>query len=132
MKCLGVIKDLVITLAQLPMKSIVMDVIVVDIPPKFGMSLSRSWSKKLGCSLHLDMSYETIPIFGGMHIRLYRETQLAYIVSAHENSTNHPIYVVEQDLGLTILHTSTDEVGSLPIKNPSNSKKKTKNLDLEN
>ena len=40
--------------------------------------------------------------------------------------------MVEQDLGLTILHTSTDEAGSLPIKNPSDSKKKTKNLDLEN
>ena len=39
-KCLGVIKDLVITLAQLPVKSVVMDVIVADIPPKFGMLLS--------------------------------------------------------------------------------------------
>ena len=38
--CLGVIKDLVITLTRLPMKSIVMDVIVVDIPPRFGMLLS--------------------------------------------------------------------------------------------
>ena len=39
-KCLGFIKDLVITLAQLPMKSIVMDVIVANIPPRFGMLLS--------------------------------------------------------------------------------------------
>ena len=38
--CLGVIKDLVITLTRLPMKSIVMDVIVIDIPPRFGMLLS--------------------------------------------------------------------------------------------
>jgi hypothetical protein len=41
-KCLGVIKDMVVTLFQLPMKSILMDIIVVDVPPKFGMLLSRS------------------------------------------------------------------------------------------
>jgi hypothetical protein len=41
-KCLGVIKDLVVTLFLLPMKSVVMDIMVVDVPPKFGMILSRS------------------------------------------------------------------------------------------
>jgi hypothetical protein len=38
-KCLGVIKDMVVTLFQLPMKSVVMDIVVVDVPPKFGMLL---------------------------------------------------------------------------------------------
>jgi hypothetical protein len=48
-KCLGVIKDLVVTLSQLPMKSVVMDIVVADIfLPKFGMFLSRSWEKKVG------------------------------------------------------------------------------------
>ena len=50
-KCLGVIKDMVVTLFQLPMKSILMDIIVVDIPPKFGMLLLRSWIKRLGGTL---------------------------------------------------------------------------------
>ena len=36
-KCLGVIKDLVVSLFQLPMKSVVMDIVVVDVPPKFGI-----------------------------------------------------------------------------------------------
>jgi hypothetical protein len=47
-QCLGVIKDLVVTLFQLPMKSVVMDIVVADVPPKFGMLLSRSWIKILG------------------------------------------------------------------------------------
>ena len=47
-KCLGVIKDLVVNLTQLPMKSVIMDVVVSDITPKFGMLLSRSWAKKVG------------------------------------------------------------------------------------
>jgi hypothetical protein len=50
-KCLGVIKDMVVTLFQLPMKSILMDVVVVDVPPKFGMLLLRSCIKIFGGTL---------------------------------------------------------------------------------
>jgi hypothetical protein len=64
-KCLGVIKDLVVSLSQIPAKSLVMDIVVADIPPRFGMFLSRSWGKKLGGSLQMDLSYATIPIFWG-------------------------------------------------------------------
>ena len=39
-KCLGLIKDLVVNLTQLPSKSIMMDIVVADIPPKFGLLLS--------------------------------------------------------------------------------------------
>ena len=35
-KCLGLIKDMAVTLNKLPSKTIVMDVVVADIPPKFG------------------------------------------------------------------------------------------------
>jgi hypothetical protein len=38
-KCLGFIKDMVVTLFQLPMKSILMDIVVSDVPPKFCMLL---------------------------------------------------------------------------------------------
>ena len=50
-KCLGVIKDLVVNLTHLPMKSVIMDVVVADITPKFGMLLSRSCAKKVGGTL---------------------------------------------------------------------------------
>ena len=50
-KCMGMIKYLVVNLAQIPIKSILMDVVVVDIPPKYGMLLSRSWGTNLGGSL---------------------------------------------------------------------------------
>jgi hypothetical protein len=58
------IKDLVVNPAQIPAKRILMDVVVVDIPPKYGMLLSRSWGAKLGGSLQLDMTYATISVFG--------------------------------------------------------------------
>ena len=74
MKCLEVIKDLVVTLFQFPMRSVVMDIVVADVPPKFGMLLSRSWIKRLGGTLHMDLTYATIIVFGGEHRRLYRES----------------------------------------------------------
>jgi hypothetical protein len=46
-----VIKYLSISLFQLPMKSVVMDIEVVDVPPKFSMLLSRSWIKIVGGNL---------------------------------------------------------------------------------
>ena len=36
-KFLGLIKDMVVSLTKLPSKTVVMDVVVVDIPPKFGV-----------------------------------------------------------------------------------------------
>jgi ribonuclease HI len=102
-KCMGMIKDLVVTLAQVPVKSVLMDVVIADVPPKYGMLLSRSWGAKLGGSLQLDMSYATIPMFGGQFTRLYRETRLAYTVSDPLNPNNFPIYVADQDLGNCIL-----------------------------
>ena len=41
-KCMGFIKYLVISLAQIPAKTLVMDVALAEIPLKFGMLLSRS------------------------------------------------------------------------------------------
>jgi hypothetical protein len=105
-KRLGVIKDMVVTLSQLPMKSVVLDVIVADIPPKFGMLLSRSWTKKVGGTLQMDLSYVIIPMFGGELRRFYREVRLAYLVSDHGNPGNDPIYVVEDELCSSIFHIS--------------------------
>ena len=41
-RCLGLIKDLVISLHQIPEKSVVMDIVVSDVPTKFVMLLFRS------------------------------------------------------------------------------------------
>ena len=102
-QCLGVIKYLVMTLFQLPMKSVVMDIMVADVPPKFGMILSISWIKRLGGILQMDLTYTTIPVFGGEHRRLYREAQLAYIISDEANPTNHPFFSLDTDLGSSLL-----------------------------
>jgi hypothetical protein len=98
---LGLIKDLVVSLSQIPAKNTVMDVVVVDIPPKFGMFLSRSWDAKLKGTLQMDMSYVNILVFG-QDRRLYREVFLKYMVSNKSQPNNHPIYFVEIEIGSSI------------------------------
>jgi ribonuclease HI len=119
-QCLGVIKDLVVSLFHLPMKSVVMDIVVADVPPKFSMFLSRSWIKNLGGTLQMDLTYTTIPIFGGEQRRLYREAQLAYIVSDEVEPTNHPIFALDTELGSSLLQLTDSPERSLLIrKHPS-------------
>ena len=71
-KCLGLIKDMVVSLTKFPSKTVVMDIVVVDIPPKFDVFLSRSWTSKLIGSLQMDMSYATIHVLNE-NKRLYSE-----------------------------------------------------------
>jgi hypothetical protein len=111
-KCICMIKYLVVNLAQIPVKIILMDVVVADIPLKYGMLLSRSWSAKLGGSLQLDMTYIIISVFGGQYTLLYREMRLAFMVGDPYNPNNHRLYIVDQDLGSCILSIDDDiEVG---------------------
>jgi hypothetical protein len=102
-KCLGLIKDLVVSLAQIPSKNMVMDVVVADIPPKFVMLQSRLWVAKLKGTLQMDMSYATIPIFG-QDRRLYREVFLKYMVSNKTQPNNHHIYFVDIEFGSSIFY----------------------------
>lgn len=74
-KCLGVIKDMVVSLAQIPSRNLVMDVVVADISTRFGMLLSISWGAKLGGVLKLDFTHAIILVFGAGERRLYRETR---------------------------------------------------------
>jgi ribonuclease HI len=115
-QCLGFIKDLVVSFFQLPMKSMVMDIVLADVPPKFGMLLSRSWIKRLGGMLHMDLTYATILVFGGEHRRLYREAQLGYIVSDEANPTNHHIFALDTDLGSSLLQVTETPKAPLQIR----------------
>jgi hypothetical protein len=106
-KCIGLIKDLCITLAQISTKHLVMDIIMADIPPKYGMLLSRSWRAKLRGTLQLDMSYTTIPIFSQQRI-FYKETLMKYMVGSQEKPHNYPLYSAHSDLDSFIIYNNGD------------------------
>jgi hypothetical protein len=100
--CLGMIKDLVVHLAQIPIKSVLMDTGVADVPVNYEMILSRSWESKLGGSLQMDMTYATIPVFGGDTRKLY------CIVSDPNHPNNYLVNSKEQDLGCFILYVNDE------------------------
>ena len=87
---------MVVSLAQIPARSLVMDVVVADFPARFGMLLYRSWGAKLGGALKLDFTYAAIPIFGGEERRLYRETRFVKKITKN-GARNSPVYSQEKD-----------------------------------
>ena len=113
-KCLGLIKDLVVTLSLAPFSIIIMDVVVIDIPPKFDMFLFRSWASKLKGTLEMDMAYATIPLFGE-HRKLYREKRLAYVVNSQDKPENYPICEIDTNLGSSIFYNDFNFEEEQPV-----------------
>ena len=98
---------------QYPTKTILVDIVVADIPPKYAMMLSRSWGAKLQGSLQLDMSYATISVFGQPK-NLYRETLMEYVVSSHEKPQNFPIYSVHSNMDSFNLYNAITNLEDIP------------------
>ena len=84
-----------------------MDIYVADIPPQYGMLLSRSWGTKLQGTVQMDMTYATILVFSQPRI-LYRETHMKYMVSSQEKPEKSPLYSIHTDLDSFILYN--DEI----------------------
>ena len=53
----GLIKNLRVDLFACSDNSTMMDVVVIDLPPTYGMLLSRKWAAGLGGYLLMDLSY---------------------------------------------------------------------------
>ena len=67
----------------------------------------------------MDLTYATIPMFGGETRRLYRENQLAYIISKESRSVNHPIYAVDTDFRSYILQIDDNQQTSIQLTEPT-------------
>ena len=67
----------------------------------------------------MDLTYPTIPMFGGETKRLYRENQFTYIISNAKNSINQPIYAVDTEFGACILQIDDSQPTSMQLKKPT-------------
>ena len=83
-----------------------MDMVVADVPPKFGMLLSKSWDSKLKGTLQIYMFYATILVFGEQR-RLYRKKQLAYVVSNQNKLINNHVCAMDTKIGSSIFYYDT-------------------------
>lgn len=104
--CIGLIKDLEVSLDQIPAKNVLMDVVVADVPPRFGMLFSRSWGAKLKGTIEIDFSYATIPVFGQLR-KLYSEKKMKYMITSKEKPVNHQIIVVHTYLESFVLYSDS-------------------------
>ena len=106
--CLSMIRDVVVNLAQIPSKTIMMDVVLADVPVNYIILLSISWGAKLGGSLQLDIYYTSILVFKGKTWRLYREERYAYTISDLKKLYNHSKYSTDDDMGNYLLAVNVD------------------------
>jgi len=102
-RCLDLTKGLCVTLTQIQEKNVVVDIVVANIPPKYGMLLSRYWGETLQGTLQMDMTYATIPIFRQQR-RLYRENLMKYMVRNQDQPNNYPLYSIHSNMDSFILY----------------------------
>ncbi|KAH9310005.1 hypothetical protein KI387_037916, partial [Taxus chinensis] len=75
----GRIKDAQLAFDVFPEKRVLATILVADIPPSYGMLLSRNLCKEVGGETHMDWSHALIPVNGKMK-KLLPEKQTEYIV----------------------------------------------------
>ena len=95
-----------------------MDIVVADVPPKYGMLLSRSWGAKLQGTMQMDMTYATILVFNQTR-RLYKESHMQYTVTSQDRPRNSPIYSVNTGLDSFIMfnnETPSEQVTLTELK----------------
>ena len=57
-----------------------MDIIVIDVPPSWGILLSQKWAAELGGQLHNDFTYIMIPLGPNEYITLNIELEVTHHV----------------------------------------------------
>ena len=79
---IGTIISLPYRLVAYPNVDLTMTVLVVDIPPRYGMLLSRKWSATMGGSLQCDLSFSTFQV-DNKAIKITREPRVNHMVEEH-------------------------------------------------
>ena len=69
----GMIENQLVRLAKYPDIHITMDILVIDVPDKWGMFLSRKWGATLGGSIQMDWTYATVLASEFSLVKLYSE-----------------------------------------------------------
>jgi hypothetical protein len=92
----GLIKDLRVSLAAFPYISLVMNVVVIDIPDVWGMLLSREWAQPWEVAFR--WTYHMLPslTLKGGFVTLYREPIVRYQVESPKGPMDEVFYLDEK------------------------------------
>jgi hypothetical protein len=92
-KVLGVCEDVEVFLIEFPHISILMDIVVIDVPDAWGMLLAKSWFVALGGFLIMDLTHAHILMGDGTFQILYNQEK----DDRHVMDPYGPDYVTECD-----------------------------------
>jgi hypothetical protein len=87
-KVYGLIEDVEVYLHDFPHISLIMNIVVIDVPDAWGMLLSRSWAVALGGFLSMDLTHAHIPMGDGTFEILYSRQA----IKKHVMDLDHPDY----------------------------------------
>jgi hypothetical protein len=87
-KVYGLIEYFEVYLQEFPQISLIVNIVVIDVPDAWGMFLSISWYANLGGFLCMDLTHAHIPMGDGTFDILYSRQ----VVEKHVMDLNHPDY----------------------------------------
>jgi hypothetical protein len=103
-------------MVQIHRKIAMMDVLISDVPPTYGMMLSRHWRRTfVGRNIQFYLSYATILIFGEETCCLYKDPKMTYVISDLENPTKFPSYNIGYIGKLILIHEPPIVDNCLPL-----------------
>jgi hypothetical protein len=110
---MGLMKNLTAYLYAHPDIACLMDVVVIDLPPAYGMLLSRKRSAGVGGSFQMDLSYALIPNAEGEFVILNRDhccfdAYLLCCLDAYLLTNHHLLGIFISYLEAFILHLDLD------------------------
>ena len=74
-----IIEELELGFATFPKTSMVMDVMVANVPEAWGILLLYEWAAMVGGSIEMDISYVVITLCNPQQVRLYKEQFKLYL-----------------------------------------------------
>ena len=84
----GMIENQLVRLAKYPDIQITMDILVIDVPDKWGMLLSRKWGATLGGSIQMDWTYAIVPASDFSLVKFYSKKKKRHHVENPQRPLN--------------------------------------------
>ena len=79
-------------LAKYPAIHLNMDILIIDVPEKWGMLLSRKWVADLGGSIQMDWNYSTAPLSKDTILKFHSEKEKKHHVENPKKPSNEYVY----------------------------------------
>lgn len=111
---IGIMKNVEFRFLSCLEKSYKIYITIVEVPPSYGMLLSRQWSNLVGGNIQLDLSYATIPVNDRV-IRIDREPRSTYIIEDIDPSQVTHFFHTDMENFQVRIHKNLIEKNS-PIK----------------